>query len=289
MQKLTQDFLQAFSKASRSCEHCCGTTSPRAVPRALGGVPDASTHAAYASLAAWQRLRAERRTEASVAVGVSEAEDEDAEDEENMHWGEVEERGGVEKDRNLLDEKRVQFFFLRLVKLKKKITVFRKDSFFSQAPRHRSPLSLHMPALPAPGRASALSRSSATFSTPRASSVRAAALSASSRATSSKPTLASLSRRPRLSLLLPAQPPRATSGARRAMSAPQAAAGESCIFRKVASGRESRDETGQNSSRIVFLDGSRRLSIDCRWPKQSRERERERERGREKKLNPDLP
>ena len=98
MQKLTQDFLQAFSKASRSCEHCCGTTSPRAVPRALGGVPDASTHAAYASLAAWQRLRAERRTEASVVAAgevSSEAEAEsDAEEEENMHrWWEMKGRG----------------------------------------------------------------------------------------------------------------------------------------------------------------------------------------------------
>jgi hypothetical protein len=77
--------LQAFSKASRSCAHPRGTTSPCAVPLALGGVPDASTHEAYASLAAWQRLRAERRTEASVGFEVSEAE-KDAEEEENMHW-----------------------------------------------------------------------------------------------------------------------------------------------------------------------------------------------------------
>ena len=44
--KLTHDFLQDCSNAARSVAHCGGTTSPCAVPRALGGVPDASTHSA---------------------------------------------------------------------------------------------------------------------------------------------------------------------------------------------------------------------------------------------------
>ena len=86
-----------------------------------------------------------------------------------------------------------------------------------------------MPALPAPGRASALGRSSSTFAAiPRASSVpRAVPVSAvsSCRTTSSSP----LSRR-RLSHLLASRSPRASSGTRRAMSAPQAAAGESCCM-----------------------------------------------------------
>ena len=97
--------MQAFSKASRSCAHPRGTTSPCAVPLALGGVPDASTHEAYASLAAWQRLRAERRTEASVGFEVSEAE-KDAEEEENMHW-EKERRRRLE---TCLDGERERFF-----------------------------------------------------------------------------------------------------------------------------------------------------------------------------------
>ena len=79
--RLTHDFLHALSKSSRSLEHCCGTTRPPRAPRAVGGDPEASTHAAYASLAAWQRLRAERRTEVSE---VSE-EEEDAGAGEDMH------------------------------------------------------------------------------------------------------------------------------------------------------------------------------------------------------------
>ena len=57
------------------------------MPLAVGGSPEASTHAAYASRAAWQRLRAERRTEASV-VDVLEVSEGEAEEEENMHGGE---------------------------------------------------------------------------------------------------------------------------------------------------------------------------------------------------------